>query len=518
MSDSTQSIVYSAKRFFTGTAFSRISGLVRDMAMAFAFGTHGTVAAFLVAFRFSHLLRRLLGEGALQAAFIPHFETLKKENPLRAGTFFRDISIGLSLLLIVIILITMGLLWASLNFLDLSPGNKEIVWLTFLMMPGLLFICLFGINASLLQCEKSFFTPSVAPVAFNLIWILGIAFLWKLDLKEAMNWLSLFIVFACMIQWLITVPKALKILKNYGFLFMWQKIAPFSLDVRGMVKPLFLGIVGVAASQINNALDAVFARYAETEGPAYLWYAVRMQQLPLALFGIALSGAILPPLTRAIKANDNTKFRHFLNFALSRSVALMLPLTFALFILGTSSVTLLYGHGDFNLQSVNRTTLCLWGYGVGLIPMTIVLILAPAFYAQNDYRTPTQASVVAMGLNLGLNSLLIAGFGFGAASVALATSASAWINAFQLILAFRNKMGPLTSSSFWKDTLKVLNISLLATFFAWSIHWLPFEMNALLLFSLETGAFFGTTLALSWITGTIKLYQTHLSSSEPSRA
>lgn len=518
MSDSPQSIVHSAKRFFTGTALSRISGLLRDMAMAFTFGTNGTVAAFLVAFRFSHLLRRLLGEGALQTAFIPHFETLKKESSLRAGTFFRDISIGLSVLLASIILFTMGVLWVSLKLLNLSPGNQEILWLTFLMMPGLLFICLFGVNASLLQCEKSFFTPSVAPVAFNFIWIFGVALLGSFDPKTAMTWLALFIVFACMVQWLLTVPKTLKILKNYGFLNFWQKITPFSSDVCGMVRPLFLGIIGVAASQINNALDAIFARYAEAEGPAYLWYAVRMQQLPLALFGIALSGAILPPLTRAIKAGDVIKFKYFLNFALSRSLALMLPLTFALFILGTSSVTLLYGHGDFNLHSIQGTTSCLWGYGIGLIPMTLVIVLAPAFYAQNDYRTPTRASIVAVGLNIVLNTLLIGGFGFGAASVAFATSVSAWINAFQLALAFKNKVGTLIDPSFWKNTLKVLIVSLLATLFTWSIRWLPFTMSSLLLFSLETSVFFGATLVLSWVTGTVKLYHTPTSSIGPSTA
>lgn len=514
MSDSTHSIVHSAKRFFTGTAFSRLSGLMRDMAMAFAFGTNSTVAAFLVAFRFSHLLRRLLGEGALQTAFIPHFETLKKESPLRAGIFFRDISVGLSILLIGIILLAMGGLFASLTFLDLNPGNQEILSLTLLMMPGLLFICLFGINASLLQCEKSFFTPSVAPVAFNLIWILGVAFLSNLEPVKAMTWLSFFIVFACMAQWLLTVPKVLKILQNYGFFTLWQNIDPFSLDVRRMVKPLFLGTIGVAASQINNALDAVFARYAESEGPAYLWYAVRMQQLPLALFGIALSGAILPPLTRAIKANDRVKFRHFLNFALSRSIALMLPLTFGLFILGSTSVALLYGHGDFNADSVSGTTQCLWGYGIGLIPMTLVIILAPAFYALNDYRTPMQASVMSMGLNLGLNSLLIAAFGFGAASVALATSLSAWMNAFQLAFILENKMGSFIDRSLWIDTAKVLIISSVATFLTWSTKLLPLELNVSVLFALEASVFFGTVVLLSSLTGAKELYRTRAPSTE----
>lgn len=425
--DSTHSIFDSAKRFFSGTMLSRISGMLRDMAMAFAFGTQDAVAAFMVAFRFSHLLRRLFGEGALQTAFIPQFEALRTESQDRAYQFFRDLWATLSAGLTLIIIIAMSGLGASLYFFDFSPDNREIVYLTLLMMPSLLFICLFGLNASLLQCERSYFMPGVAPVAFNLVWIAGVFCICKLPIEAAMPWLAGCVIIACIGQWLITVPQTLAILKRCNKR-PWEGLKGYSEDLKKFSKPLFLGIFGVAASQINNAMDSVFARYADLEGPAMLWYALRLQQLPLALFGIAIAGALLPPLSRALKGGDFATYRHFLEFALRRSFALMLPITIALLVLGDSSINLIYGHGDFNDNSTIGTTRCLWAYGLGLIPATLVLILAPAFYSRGDYRTPTIAATVSMALNILLNTLLIAVFHLGAASVAIATSVSSLVN------------------------------------------------------------------------------------------
>lgn len=463
MRDSTQSILRSARRFFSGTILSRVTGLLRDVAMASAFGTQEATAAFLVAFRLSHLLRRVLGEGALQTAFIPHFEALRQQDPERSGLFFQTLSVGLSALLCLLIGVIMLLLGGILTYGSLSPGNQEIVYLTFLMMPSLLFICLYGLNASLLQCEKHYFLSSVAPCAFNLVWIGGVFYYWNQPLLSAMPGLSLFIIWACVAQWLVTLPKTWNVLKTLGLRLPWRHLSLYSADLRSLLKPLFLGILGISASQINNALDAIFARYAEAEGPAFLWYAIRVQQLPLALFGIAISGALLPPLARAIKNNDLAKYTHFLDFALRRTLALMLPITAGLFLMGDTCIQLIYGRGSFNLASIAGTTTCLWAYGFGLIPMTLILILGPAFYARSDYRTPTQGAFLSMGLNLFLNTLLIAGFGFGSASVAWATSVSAWVNLVFLAWHLRRIQGPLVAPTFPRALAKLSFATLVGT-------------------------------------------------------
>src|SRR5690348_7833028 len=156
-----------ARHFFSGTLLSRISGMLRDISMAALFGDHPSVAAFMVAFRFSHFLRRLLGEGALQSIFIPHYEEVRLQDEKRASGFFFRLYMLLFLLLIAIVLV-------GESVLGLGVFDGEIARLFAWMFPSLIFICLYGLNISVLQCHNSFFSSSVAPFACNAIWIAAI--------------------------------------------------------------------------------------------------------------------------------------------------------------------------------------------------------------------------------------------------------------------------------------------------------------------------------------------------------
>lgn len=461
MKDTIHTIRHSARRFFSGTLLSRISGMLRDMSMAYAFGTHPSVAAFMVAFRFAHLLRRLLGEGALQSAFIPEFESLRQENEPRAFFFFRDLVRTLTLLLCVLIGVTGSGLAAYLYGNQTDSTHQETIYLTLLMLPSLLFICLYGLNASLLQCEKVYFTPSVAPVAFNVIWIIAVLNLQHLPVEQAMPWLALGVILACLCQWFLTIPKTRKILK-YHLSNTQRSYLTNIPDLKRLIKPLSLGILGVAASQINNAVDSLFALFAEAEGPAFLWYAIRIQQLPLALFGVAIAGAVLPPLSRALKTQRREDYQHFLHYALYRTWTFILPITALLLVMGDTSVSLLYSRGNFGPHSLLGTTYCLWAYVAGLIPSTLVLVLAPASYAQNNYSLPALASCATMLLNLLLNTLFIAGLGWGAVSVALTTSLSAWVNFFLLAWYLSKQNTSLLTLNMIKEGFKIIVITLFA--------------------------------------------------------
>lgn len=442
MKDTPRTMIKSAVSFFSGTLLSRLTGLLRDIAMAFAFGTEASLAAFFVAFRFAHLLRRMLGESSLQTAFIPQFETLRKESSLvqessdRSLRFFLDFYSALTLILLSVISLGLAVGGVLYRFYGdfWNIETTEIITLSALMFPSLLFICLAGLNTAFLNCEGCYFLPAAAPIAFNLLWIIGVLGLATLPAHEAMYQLSIWIVAACFFQWLVTLPKVVKLLVQKGMRFTHcVHINPFSKDLRILWKPFILGIIGISAAQINSAFDALFARYAESSGPAFLWYAIRLQQLPLALFGIALSGALLPPLTRKIKEGDLFLSNKLLEVAVYRSLQLILPITAALFFLGARCLDVLYGYGDFNSESINGTTQCLWGYLTGLIPMTLILIIAPVFYARGDYRTPTISSVVAMILNMALNALFVLKFHLSASSIAFATSLCAWVNLGYLI-------------------------------------------------------------------------------------
>jgi putative peptidoglycan lipid II flippase len=381
--------------------------------MAAAFGSSIEIAGFMVAYRLANLFRRLLGEGNLQAGFVPYFVKIGERGP----QFFRDLVYSMGLILILTILLIEGALWGCSQVV--GGEWTPIIDLTMWMSPGLFFICLFGLNSALLQCRKKYFLAGVAPVAFNLIWITSVL------IYPNIAFLSLAIVAAFAGQWLITAREGFSLLPFKE----WLKPRLFSPDFRALVKPMLYGIIGVGAVQFNSALDAIFARLADLEGPAFLWYAIRIQQLPLALFVVALSGALLPPLART---EDPLQRMKLLQSALRHSAALMLFCTFGIFALGIVGVNLLYGHGGFTPQAVKETTDCLWGYGVGLIPAVFVLLLANRYYAEKNYWAPMIASLYSVGLNIALNALFVLGFKWGAFSIAIATSLSSFLNMFLL--------------------------------------------------------------------------------------
>lgn len=397
--------------------------------MAYCYGTSPAVAAFLLAFRLSNLLRRLFGEGALLNGFIPFFEAKRRQDPKSAALFFRDLFWSLVTSLCMVIIFLEGGLAALISYANLSYGTEQIFQMTMFMLPGLVFICLFGLSTALLQCEKNFFIPGVAPVAFNLVWIAAVWLLRGTDPYLAMSGLSCAIVIAFFLQWWVTLPGVKKYASQFISFREWIKPRLFTSELKDMIVPLSLGVIGVAAVQINSAVDVIIARYASLEGPAYLSYAHRLQQLPLALFGIAIASAIMPPLTRAIKSDDHKQYKALLKFSFGRTFSLLFPGTIAIFILGAASVNLLYGRGVFNNGSTLYTTYCLWGYGVGLVPSAFVLLLAPAFYARRDFWTPTLASLIAVGMNLMLNVIVVFGLHWGTLGIACATSISAYFNA-----------------------------------------------------------------------------------------
>ncbi len=412
-----------AKRFFSGTLLSRMSGMARDLSMAFAFGDHPSVAAFMVAFRLSNLFRRLLGEGPLQSAFIPYFEGLRLQDSAKATTFFRQLSLLVLFLLIFITCVGEIGLWSFSSYF--SPENREILTLTAWMLPGLLFICLYGLNISLLHCHDTFFIPSFAPFVCNVIWILGALLLQSQPAPFAMQNLAKLVVVGFFGQWLLTLPWTLKFAPLDLKLIFNLKIPK---EVKELAKLFAYGAVGVGAVQINALIDSMFARHADLRGPIYLWYSIRIEQLALAIFGIACVSTIVPRLSRAIKNNDLDGAQGFFTFSYKRILTVMIPCSFAIFALGGNSIDLIYGRGSFTDFAVSQTTLCLWAYTIGLLPTTMVILYSALFFARNDFKTPLKISLYTIALNIFFNALFIFVFKLGAISTALATSISSWIN------------------------------------------------------------------------------------------
>lgn len=437
-----------ALSFFSGTFLSRISGMVRDVSMAFCFGSHPAIAAFMVAYRFSNLFRRLIGEGPLPSGFIPHFEQLRRTSPKEGALFFRDVFFSLLFFLIALVLILSLGIYFLLRFGGLSESVKDIFFLVLLMLPGLVFVCMYAISSALLQCEKQFFLSGMSPALFNISWIITVLSFRNTPPSYAVVALSFAVVVGFFLQWVLLLPSMGKYLKS---VILWREVFRFKLfsqEVKSILKPILFGLIGVSAMQVNSALDAVFARMASLEAPAYLWYAIRVEQLPLALFGIALSSSLLPPLARAVAKEDWSQFRNLVQFAFSKSFHFVFPCGVALFVLAASGINLLYGRGDFDFEATRQTVLCLWGYGLGLLPSVFVLLLAPAFYSQKNFYLPMRAAFYSVGLNIGLNALFVNVLHLGAVSIAISTSVSAWFNYFFLSRSLQQRK--IIDRGIWK--------------------------------------------------------------------
>jgi putative peptidoglycan lipid II flippase len=451
--DHQKSVVKSALQFFFGTVLSRFSGFFREVALSAWFGATPLMASFFIAYRFSQLLRRLFGESSLLSSFSPHFEELRAQSPEKGQNFFRDLLASLSTVLILLVLMLEGGLFAWRVWGAPSEDLSEILFLTMVMLPGVVFVCLYALFSALLQSERRYFFPSAAPVLFNLVFM---GFMWwakDLPGMQSIGGLAVGVSFAFFVQWAATLFAAKAFLRGID----WSQAKLFAPELKKMISAMALTIVGVGAVQINGVVDALFARVADLAGPAYLYFAMRLYQLPLALFGLALASALLPPLSRALQEGNVEKYRQLLKFSMVRSFGLILPMTLALFAMGDSLVNVVYGRGAFDLVATVETTLCLWGYALGLIPAVFVLLLAPAFYAEKDYKTPLYGSLFAVGINLILNALLVLVWDLGSASVAVATSLAAYVNYVFLSSRLSKKIGPLldgpTRTSFRKIAL-----------------------------------------------------------------
>lgn len=430
--DSHKTISRSASSFFFGTLISRFTGMARDMALAYFFGSSAFIAAFMVAYRFANLFRRLFGETALGSGFVPHFEQLKSVHPTKAVLFYRDLFFAMTTLLSFVVLASEGVLF-SINKIQTSSNFQEIIYLTMLMFPGLIFICLYSLNSSFMQCEKKYFLSSLAPSLFNITWIVA-AFLFRhVSPSKAVFYLSIATVFAFFIQWAVTFSSTYNFFSTNLGVKHFFKPNIFSGDLKALIRPMSLGVIGVGAVQINTALDALFARVADLSGPAYLWYAMRIHQLPLALFGIAISGAVFPPLARAVQKGDLTAYQGFILHSFNKTIAFMISATFGLIALGGSAINLIFARGEFGANSVYNTQLCLISYSLGLVFSTFVLILSSAFYAKKNYSIPTRGALYSVGINVLLNGVFVYLFHFKSVSIAIATSISSLFNYIFLI-------------------------------------------------------------------------------------
>lgn len=455
------------------TLSSRVLGMVREMVYAHFMGTTWVASAFVLAFQIPNLFRRLLGEGALTAAFIPIF----KETEQLSGqdTMWRAANAVISGLVLftsaLIVLAAIGLTGAI--HLGAQPdasgqirlGGRTLLMLALLrmMLPYLLLVCLAAVFMGMLNARGHFFVPALGAATLNVVMIGSVFLLAPLmgsRLDQQVFGLAIGIVLAGIAQAGFQVP----LLRRDGFRFTW--VAPWRDEtVRRVVRGMLPVTVGVAAYQINVVLTQCMAFWVSDHVVASFQYAVRLMELPQGVLGMSIAAFLLPALSGLAVGKRHAEFRQMLAEGIGYLVFLNLLASILLTAQAAPIVRLLFQRGEFDAASTDRSALALACLAPGLVAFSSVSALARAFYALGDTRTPMRISVFCLLLNLVLVAVLVWPLQQG--GLGLANSFSAWVNLALLTFAMRKKLKRLD----WHELRRWLPAMLALTAVAGALAW-----------------------------------------------
>lgn len=416
------------------TAVSRVFGLFRDIVIADKFGAGAAYDAYLIAFYVPHFLRRLLAEGALALSFIPVYTDYLKNDPREASRMAAN-AMNLSLLTFPLIVLA-GIFLAPyfIPFLasGFSQSQQELtIELTRVIFPFIGIIGMAALIMGILKSKKTFFAPAFAPVFFNVGVITGALFLGNYFSRPIFG-LAAGVLLGGLGQLGFQVPY----LKRSGF--SWSpELFPLHPGLKRALRMMAPVVIGLVAMQVNVMVDNKLASHLVAGSVSSLQYATRLYQLPLGLFAIAISTAILPRLSEKWATGDESDYAEMLNRGIKISLLIVVPATLGLFLLGEPIIRLLFEHRSFLPSDTARTTHVLHLYLVGLIGYSFVTLFSRAFYSMKDTVTPVLVSFIAVGVNVGLDLALVGPMRVG--GLALATGVSGVVNGLLLLVVFRNK-------------------------------------------------------------------------------
>ena len=431
-----------------GTMLSRVLGLARDVVLANLLGAAPNADAFFVAFKIPNFLRRLFAEGAFAQAFVPVLtETREQGSHDAVKALVNRVAgvLGGSLFVLTALAMVMAP-WVALIF---APGFSRdvaklaltadlIVW-TF---PYLFFISLTGFCGAILNTYGRFAVPAYTPVLLNLSLIAAAVF-WAPTMPEPALGLAMGVMLAGVLQLLFQLPSlhALKLTPKP----VWDTQ---DAGVRKILMLMVPALFGVSVSQINLLFDTVLASLLPNGSVAWLYYSDRLTELPLGVFAIAIATVILPALSALNTRAAADEFSQTLTWAVRNVLLIAVPATVALWLLAEPILTALFQYGAFTTNDVTMAAASLRAYTLGLGAFMLIKVLAPGYYARQDMKTPVKIGIVAMVSNMVLNVLFVFPlmwyFDMGHVGLALATSASAWINAALLYRGLRRGGIPLT--------------------------------------------------------------------------
>jgi len=436
-------IIKSVSAVGSMTLLSRITGLIRDIIFANILGDKAAADVFFVAFRIPNFFRRIFGEGAFSAALVPVFTDYRMHRSPEEVSSFLQLMLGrFGLLLLVISVI--GVIGAPLlvsimatGFLNDPLKFESAVSATRITFPYLFFISLVALAAGMLNTCGRFAAPAATPIFLNLC-LIGAAIVLIPSVSSSPNALAIGVVIAGLIQLIFQIPFLRRERLSIRPRIVAKPEDKVGLDgVKKVSKLIIPAIYGVSVAQISVFINTILASFLITGSISWLYYADRLMEFPVGVFGIALSTVILPHLSKIRHEKTGNAFSSSLDWASRWVVLICIPAMIGLILLAEALVTTIFYHGGFTTQGVRMTALSLIAFSVGMPAIVMVKIHATGFFAHQDTRTPVKVAMYAMALNIVFCLILV--MPLKHVGLALATSLSMFINAIWLFLLLWRK-------------------------------------------------------------------------------
>ncbi len=451
------------------TLTSRVLGLVREQVYAAFMGTSGIYGAFALAYTVPNLFRRLLGEGALTAAFIPIFKSKEKiEGDAAMWHSANAVISGLIAVSSAVVLIAMLVISALLLVAPWGAESRLMLELMRMMFPYMLLACVGAVMIGILNSRGHFFIPALGAAVLNVVMIAAVLCLAPLmgkRLDTQVFALAIGVLLAGVAQVLFQWPT----LHGEGFRYHW--VSPWrNPTVREVVQKMIPSTIGVAAFQINVMLTQGLAFGKSAGIVSDFVYAVRLMELPQGVFGISLATFLLPTLAGFAVEKKFDQFRATLRQAIGHLIFVNLLASVLMFTLAAPIVRLLFQHGKFNEHSTQQVSFALVCLVPGLVSFSLVNIFARAFYALGDILTPMRISIFCLAMNLIFAVVFLFVFELGPGALGIANTLSATCNLGLLAYALRRKLRTLEMKDSVAQYPLIAAIGLAAGLTAWGIR------------------------------------------------
>lgn len=427
------------------TILSRIMGMVRDMVVSRLFGAGFATDAFFAAFQIPNMLRRFFAEGALTSAFVPTFSetyTQRGEHEARelANTCFTLLTIVMAGITVAGICFSPQIVRLMFPGFAVEPSKLELtVLLNRLMFPYIFFVSLVALCMGILNTLRHFFTPAISTVFLNLSMIICAALLHRFFAVPIVS-LAVGVLVGGLIQLIMQLP----VLWKKGFRLR-PRFVFNQPEVRRIALLMGPSVFGVGVYYLNLTVGNILASLLPQGSVSYLYYAQRLFEFPQGIFTVSIAQAVLPSMSRQAAEGDLEAMKESLRFGLRLILFITIPALVGLMVAATPIFSLLFMGGEFDYAKASQCGRALLYYSVGLSFVAMVRVLAPAFYALKDTRTPVLTAFVAFIANL-LFSLALMGPMLHA-GLALASSLSALVNMLLLFYFLRRKIGPFGGRS-----------------------------------------------------------------------